>query len=81
MSVVRIKMGICEYYLEYETLEELKQHFRKNQAPFIGLDTFDHYGGSSKGERISREDLSLKHIEWANGKCEWGDRYLRGWKS
>ena len=81
MSLVRIKIGICEYYFEYKTLEEIKKHFTHNNMPYIGLDTLDNYGGSSKGIRIPVNDLTLEHVEWARESCEWGDRYLRGWKS
>ena len=49
--------------------------------PYIGLDTFDTYGGSSKGKRVLVDELTLDDLEWVNGKCEYGDRYLRGWKS
>jgi len=81
MPSVRIKIGICEYYLEYETLDDIKKHFRKEHTPFIGLDTLDNYGGNSKGERVPLSDLTLAHVEWANENCKWGDRYLRGWRS
>ena len=81
MSVVRMKMGICEYYLEYETLDDIKKHFRKNATPYVGLDTLDNYGGSSKGERVPLSDLTLEHVKWAKENCKWGDRCLRGWKS
>ena len=81
MSAARVKIGICEYYFEYETLEDIKNHFKKEHMPYIGLDTFDTYGGSSKGKRVLVDELTLDDLEWVNGKCEYGDRYLRGWKS
>lgn len=81
MSVVRVKMGICEYYFEYETLDDVKNHFKKEAMPYIGLDTFDTYGGGSKGKRVLVNELTLDDLAWVNEKCEYGDRYLRGWKS
>jgi len=29
-------MGICEYYFEYETLDDVKNLFKKEQIPYIG---------------------------------------------
>ena len=81
MAVVMVKIGICEYYLEFENLQDIKKHFRENGMPYIGLDTFDKYDGISSGERVLVEDLSQEHLEWAQQKCEWGLRCLRGWKT
>ena len=81
MSVVRIKIGICEYYFEYETLEDIKKHFRKNDTRYIGLDTLDNYDGNTRGEKVLLGDLTLEHIKWAKENCKWGSRYLRGWKN
>ena len=81
LKTVRIKMGICEYYFEYETLDDIKAHFFKNSTLYVGLDTIDNYGGNAKGERIPLNNLSIEHIKWAQESCNWGDRYLRGWKN
>ena len=81
MSAVRVKMGICEYYFEYESLEDVKNHFKKEQMPYIGLDTFDTYGGCSRGKQILVDKLTLEDLKWVNEKYEYGNRYLRDWKS
>ena len=81
MKSVRIKIDICEYYFEYETLEDIKNHFIKNNIPYIGLDTIDNYGGKASGKSVALTELSEVHINWADEYCSWGDRYLRGWKS
>ena len=81
MSVVRIKINICEYYFEYETLEDIKKHFRKNDTRCVGLDTLENYDGNTRGEKVLLRDLTLEHIKWAKENCKWGSRYLRGWKN
>ena len=81
MPSARIKIGICEYYLEYETLDDIKNHFKKEQTPFIGLDTADNYDSFSRGKRVLVDELTQKDLEWVNENCEYGSRFLRGWKS
>ena len=63
MPVVRIKMGICEYYFEYEKLDDIKNHFKKEQTPFIGLDTVDNYDSFLRGKRVLVDELTEKDLE------------------
>ena len=81
MSVVRVKIDICEYYFEYETLEDIKNHFKKNDTSYIGLDIIDNYGGKSKGEKVLIDQLTLEHVQWTKKSCDWGSKYLWGRKN
>jgi sugar phosphate isomerase/epimerase len=43
MSFIRVKMGMVEYSFEYETLEDIINHFKENGCSYIELTTFDNY--------------------------------------
>lgn len=81
MKSVRIKIGISEYYIEYETLDDIKEHFIKDQSRTIGLETMSTYDSRSQTKRVPVDELTLEDVAWANERCEWGSRYLRGWRS
>ena len=79
MDIVHIKIGICEYYFEFETLEDIKKHFKKNGMNSIGFDSFDIYDNSSKGKRISVEDLTLEDVKNVQESDKSTCSFLRGW--
>jgi hypothetical protein len=81
MSIVRVKIGICEYYFEYETLDDIKNHFKQNGANSIGFDRFDIYDGNIKGRRIAVEDLTLEDVKRVQEQDKTMHSFLRGWRN
>lgn len=79
--IVRLKLGIVEYCFSFEDLEELKNEFRKNGYSNIGREILDNYDGRNSYGKVKVEELSMEDIEWSNDSCNFGIKYLRGWKS
>ena len=75
---IRIKLDICEYFIEYKTLNDIKNYFKSKGYPYIRLTTFDNYDGRGYGNRISVDDLTKSDIEWVNESVEYGSKYLQG---
>jgi hypothetical protein len=81
MKSVGIKMGIREYNLEYETLDDIKNHFKKDYSVTIGLEALSLYDDRSESKRILVDELSFEDVAWADEYCASGSRYLRGWRN
>jgi hypothetical protein len=79
MSFIRVKMGMVEYSFEYETLEDIINHFKENDCSYIELTTFDNYDSWHSKKTIPIYKLSWDDVKWVQEPCEWGIRYLRGW--
>ena len=75
---VRVKLDICEYFIEYKTVTDIKNYFKSKGYPYIRLTTFDNYDGRGYGNRISVDDLTQSDIEWVNESIEYGSKYLQG---
>jgi len=75
---VRVKLDICEYFIEYKTVTDIKNYFKSKGYPYIRLTTFDNYDGRGYGNRISVDDLTQSDIEWVNEPNEYGSKYLQG---
>ena len=81
MDIVHVKMGICEYYFEFETLEDIKKHFKSNGMKFICLDSCDIYDNYSSGKRIAVDELTLKDVKSVQANDTGGHTaFLRGRK-
>ncbi len=82
MNTVSVKLGMCDYSITYETLDDIKNHFKKESYVKIALETLSPYDDRSSGKKILVDELSLEDVAWANESCNYGgSRYLRGWKN
>ncbi len=81
MDIVHVKMGICEYYFEFETLEDIKKHFKSNGMKFIGLDSCDIYDNCSRGKKVAVDELTLEDVKYVQASDTGGyTTFLRGRK-
>ena len=81
MDVIRIKLGNSTEFFEYETLEDIKKYFDSEECKSIALTTLGEYDSERESKRILVDELTLSDVNWAQGDCAWGSRYLRGYKS
>jgi len=79
-QTIRVKLDICEYFIEYKTLTDIKNYFKSKGYPYIRLTTFDNYDGKGYGKLIAVDELSLDDIDWVNESIEYGSKYLQGKK-
>lgn len=81
MGAIRIKLGNSIEFFEYETLEDIKKYFYSEECKSISLTTFGEYDSESASKKIFVDELTLDDVNWAQGECAWGSRYLSGYRS
>ena len=81
MNTFRISMNGCEFFKEFETLNELKNFFHIEGYPFLYLRILDQYDGSIGHKKLKVSTMSEDDFKWVLGNSELGQRDIKAMKN
>lgn len=81
MNIFRISMNGCEFFKEFDTLNELKNFFTKEGYPYVHLRILDQYDGSIGNKKLKISNMNEDDFQWALGNSELGQRDIKAMKN